>query len=128
MIPKLVTLSQTDAIEVQREAIWSLSNCTANKVPEHIRYLVENNVVEALLSWLDKNDTKTLVVILEGLVNMLEVGTKKLQSEELQDKIEECGGLDKIEALQEYPNQHVYELSIKILETYFQVEEMDFGN
>ena len=87
MIPKLVTLSQTDAIEVQREAIWSLSNCTANKVPEHIRYLVENNVVEALLSWLDKNDTKTLVVILEGLVNMLEVGTKKLQSEELQDKI-----------------------------------------
>ena len=60
-----------------------------------------------------------MVVILEGMINMLEVGTKKLNTEELQDKIEECGGLDKIEALQEYPNQHVYELSIKILETYF---------
>ena len=36
IIPKLVTLSAEDAIEVQREAIWSLSNCTANKVPDHI--------------------------------------------------------------------------------------------
>ena len=32
-----------------------------------------------------------------------------------------------IESLQEYPNQHVYEIAIQILENYFELEEINLN-
>ena len=40
-------------------------------------------------------------------------------------KAEECGIVDHIEQLQMVENQKVYEKSISILETYFELEQQD---
>lgn len=128
IIDKLVQMTFSDVLDVQRESVWSLSNCTALKQPDIIRVLVEKDIIKAMSTWLEKNDSKTLVVILEGLTNILHVGKSTFGHSVFQDKVEECGALDSLENLQEYPNQHVYELAIGILETYFQLEEIDLSS
>ena len=85
MVDKLVAMVHNDVLEVQREAIWSLSNCTALKVPDIIRVLVERDIIRALCSWLSKNDSKTLVVILEGLTNILYVGKTAFNNSDFSD-------------------------------------------
>jgi importin subunit alpha-1 len=39
--------------------------------------------------------------------------------------IESAGGLDKIEALQQHPNEDVYEKAMHILQTYYEAEGED---
>ena len=61
--------------------------------------------------------------------NILRVGDVKAKATGTQNPmanfIAEAEGLTKIEALQQHENNDIYEKSIKILETYFGVEEED---
>lgn len=112
ILDKLIIIATQDSMEIQREAIWSLSNTTACKHAPIIKVLVEKNIIQTISTWLNKNDSKTLVIILEGIRNILQVGKIQGYLNEFTNIIEVCGGLDMIEALQEYPNQHVYEIAI----------------
>ncbi len=42
--------------------------------------------------------------------------------------VEDADGLDKIEALQDHPNEELYEKAVHILETYFDIEEGEDQN
>lgn len=42
--------------------------------------------------------------------------------------IEDAEGLDKIEGLQDHPNEDLYEKAVHILETYFDIDEGDDQN
>jgi importin subunit alpha-1 len=132
ILDKLISLVNTDIYEIQRESGWSVSNATALKNPEVVGEVVKRKGIEAMVKVLSqKVDPKTAVVLLEGIRNILDVGKTNFLDEHGQNPftidVEECGGLDIIETLQGHNNQHVYDLAIKILETYFQLEEIDLN-
>lgn len=123
----------TDIYEIQREAGWSVSNATALRNAEIIAKVVEKQGIEAMVKVLNqKIDPKTAIVLLEGIRNVLEVGRTSFLNEKGENPftyiVEECGGLDIIETLQEHQNQNVYDLAVKILEDYFQLEEIDLNS
>ena len=130
IIDMLVTLTQNQLYEIKREAGWCISNTTALKNEEIIKVIVEKQGIEAMCHILKfKVDVKTAVVLLEGIRNILEVGKTHFLDERGENPftyiVEEWGGLDTIEELQSHLNQHVYELSVEIIENYFTVEEID---
>jgi len=124
IIPRLIYLLKNSEFEIKKEAAWALSNATSSGTPEHIRYLVECNVIDPMCDLLISQDPKIVLVGLEALDNILKSGEKEMIND-YSTKIEECRGLDKLENLQHHPNTEIYEKCIHILETYFAAEEED---
>ena len=101
LIDNLIQMVYKDSLEVQREAVWSLSNATACKHPELISVFVKKDIIKSMATWLRSKDSKTLVVLLEGFGNILEVGMELFGKEqnEFCQHFENCGALDALEDL-----------------------------
>jgi hypothetical protein len=124
-IPPLIRVLKSDQFDVQKEAAWALSNVTSGGNSDQIRYLITQEAAEALCSLLEVDDAKILTVALEALGNILAVAQKDAGGETnpVCDQIEECNGLDFIEALQNHPNEDIYTRSTNLIRKYFEVEE-----
>ena len=109
------------------EAVWCLSNATSQAEPQQIQDMVGRGILRAIGQVLDCRDPRTLVVALEGINFILKNGQEHLLdangNNPMIAKAEECGLVDQMEQLQMVENQKVYEKSIKILETYFELEQ-----
>jgi hypothetical protein len=58
-------------------------------------------------------------VILDGLSNILKLANREKELDSICSLIEECGGLDKIESLQNHDNGDIYKLAYEIIDQYF---------
>lgn len=56
-------------------------------------------------------------MVLDGINNLLKLAGTDL--DQITVAIEECGGLDKIENLQNHENVEIYKLAYEIIEQYF---------
>ena len=56
-------------------------------------------------------------VVLDGINNILKLAADDV--EPVCRVIEECGGLDKIERLQDHENEEIYKLAYEIVDNYF---------
>ena len=126
IFPAIIKLLESSEMDVKKEAAWAISNATTGGTNEQIEYLIKCNPLPSLIKLLDSTDVRIIKVILEGLENILETGEqlKLAYGKNLYvAPIEQAGGLEKIENLQQHPNDEIYESAVKILERFFDAEE-----
>jgi len=132
LIPPVIHLLSTGDFDIKKEAAWAISNATSGGSEQQVTYLVESGCIKPMVDLLSVSDAKILGVALECLGNILKIGKQRQQELGLPENpfsalIEQAEGLTKIEALQEDPNEDVYQKAMKILENYFPLEDDD-GN
>jgi len=123
----LINVLATGDFKSQKEAAWAITNMTSGGSSEQIAHLCTLGVLQPFCNLLTARDDKTVAVVLDGLANILGVADKMGEAEKVSAAIEECGGLDKIEDLQQHENESLYNKSLQIIEAYFGAEEGDDG-
>jgi importin subunit alpha-1 len=129
IIPPLIQLLTNAEFDIRKEAAWAISNATSGGTPEQIKFLVQQGCIRPLCDLLSVSDPKIVTIALEGLENILRVGEEESRATGVPNQmaiyVSEAEGLNKIEDLQQHSNNEIYERCIKLLETYFGVEDDD---
>ncbi|KHN73995.1 Importin subunit alpha-3 [Toxocara canis] len=120
LIPMIIHLLEKGDFQTQKEAAWAVSNVTISGRAEQVEYMVQQNVIPPFCALLSIRDSQIVQVVLDGLNNILKMAGPRLES--VCTQIEECGGLDKIEHLQNHENEEIYKLAYEIIDNYFSSE------
>lgn len=118
--------------------------CQFSLLVTQVSYLIQSGAIPPMCNLLDCKDTtvswfvvhsylytvspfppppshpQTIQVILDGLANVLKMAGP--DAEYVATAIEEAGGLDKIEKLQQHRNEDIYKLAYSIIDKYFTSE------
>jgi importin subunit alpha-6/7 len=126
IIPPLIQLLTNAEFDIRKEAAWAISNATSGGNVPQIKFLVQQGCIRPLCDLLVVSDPKIVTIALEGLENILKAGQDDVAGQAQNPMaiyISEAEGLNKIEDLQQHSNNEIYEKCIRILETYFGVED-----
>ncbi|KAK9215241.1 hypothetical protein WN944_007245 [Citrus x changshan-huyou] len=129
LIGPLVNLLQDVDFDIKNWAAWAISNATFRGTHEQIKYLVREGCIKPLCDLLLCADLEIVNVCLEGLENILKVGEVEKNTGSTTGEVNqyarlvEAGGLKKIEGLKSHDDNGIREKAVKILETYWFLEE-----
>ncbi|XP_026726614.1 importin subunit alpha-3-like [Trichoplusia ni] len=123
LLPKIVDNLTKGEFQTQKEAAWAVSNLSISGTKEQVAALINCGVIPPFCKLLSCKDTQVINVVLDGLSNMLKMAGEN--ADQVANMIEECGGIDKIEALQSHEKVEIYKMAYDIIEQYFAGEEED---
>ncbi|GFR11798.1 importin subunit alpha-3, partial [Trichonephila clavata] len=109
--------------QTQKEAAWAISHFTDNGTKAQVAYLVCQKVIPPLCNLLTVRDPQVIQVVLDGISNVLKLAGSQFFT--IANEIEECGGLFKIEALQNHENDEIDKLANGIIDQYFSDDQAD---
>ena len=114
--------------DVRKEAVWVLSNAaTAAKGP-HLLTLLRLGALKPICECMvDVRDSKVLMCCLEALEAFLKLNLERADIDVL-TTLDECGGIEALENLQEHENDEVYQKAVELIETYCNDEEDEGEN
>lgn len=126
-LPILDEVIKNDEIEIKKEAIWAVCNLTSVENPEYLEKILKQGILKIICNCLKMEDAKYLAVCLEAFGNLLAFGKKNCidNVNPIVKEVEKMGMFDLLEKLQLHPVEIVYEKTLKILETYFDTENLD---
>ncbi|XP_022647433.1 importin subunit alpha-4-like [Varroa jacobsoni] len=122
LVPLIIHHLSNGDFQTQKEAAWAVSNLTISGTREQMEYLVQQNVVNPLCTLLMAHDQQVLQVCLDALNNLLKMAQQSTNDLGVARQIEECGGLDRIEALQNSENEEIYKLAYDVIDQHFSEE------
>lgn len=124
IIPLVVHMLATAEFSIQKEAAWAISNATSvkhkgkwdsqvyNVSPEEraevIEHLILCGCIPPMCEILACKDVEIISIALEGLDNILKISSSAIEL------VDECGGLDKIEALQQHRHDEIRSKAVSI--------------
>ncbi|XP_042210679.1 importin subunit alpha-4-like isoform X3 [Homarus americanus] len=123
LIPMIITQLTKGEFQTQKEAAWAISNLTISGSKQQVAYLVSEGVIHPFCNLLTCKDTQVIQVVLDGISNILNRAGEDVEL--VANMIEECGGLDKIEFLQNHENVEIYKLAYSIIERYFSEDDAE---
>uniref|UniRef100_A0A8C5GE75 Importin subunit alpha n=1 Tax=Gouania willdenowi TaxID=441366 RepID=A0A8C5GE75_GOUWI len=132
VVPFLVPLLSHQEVKVQMLSLeteciccisWAISNLTISGRKDQVEFLVEQHVIPPFCSLLSVKDSQVVQVVLDGLKNILIMAGDEAST--IAEIIEECGGLEKIENLQQHENEDIYKLAFEIIDQYFSGDDID---
>ncbi|KAK2576370.1 hypothetical protein KPH14_005718 [Odynerus spinipes] len=119
LLPPLIHVLECGDYKSQKEAAWAVTNLTSGGSVQQLAQLVQLGVLTPFCNLLVSKDWKTVLVVLDGLTNILQAAVKMGEVERVAVMIEEVGGLDKLEFLQQNENEQVYQKAIAMIDTFF---------
>lgn len=119
VLTRVMELLESDDFDVRKEAAWVVSNICTGGTSGDIRQIIQYGALKTLVEVMDVQSTKITSVTLEAVEAIL----KKCGSTNIINEIENLGGIDKLEVLQDHSDESIYEKSKALLETYFNEED-----
>ena len=109
--------------DVRKEAVWVVSNTATVAKSRHLLTLLRLGVLSPICeSMADVRDSKVLMCCLEALEGFLKLSLDRADIDVL-TTLDECGGIEALENLQEHENDEVYQKAVELIETYCNDEE-----
>merc|ERR1711971_512592 len=119
VLQPLIDILVKGDFKAQKEAAWAVTNLTSGGTVQQIVHLCGEGVLKPFCDLLAAKDDKTVCVVLDGLTNILATAEKLGEVDKVAMMVEECGGLDRIEALQTHENEAIYHKALQIIENFF---------
>ncbi|CAA0408637.1 unnamed protein product [Arabidopsis thaliana] len=123
LIPRFVYLAQNNELDLKKEGVWAISNVTAGGSHDQIIYLVQQGCIKPLCDLLVCPDVRIILVCLDGLEHILNVGEANIgEVNDYYQLVEDAQGLEKIQNLRQHGSYKIYAKALKILETFWHDE------
>ena len=114
----LIKYTGIEHLEVRTEAILVISNLFTHGSDLHVQHLVQAEGLAAMCDVLEGSGDSDITLALDAIENILTVGERHDLSYIC--AMNNCGGIDKLEKVQEHDNDDIHEKALHLLEKFFE--------